>query len=83
MFIKTLDYQISYADYRGNSGGVNETLLKEAEEDLNKAISRIENSGNEIKDIKVNHFSVINAEDGACNEVWVQYTILYRSLCHR
>lgn len=76
MFVKTANYQVSYADFRGNSGGVNEILLKEAENGLNRIVLEIENAGDEIKDIKVNHFNVINAESGACNEVWVQYTIL-------
>lgn len=76
--IKLLAYEISVGSLRDSGGGVNRDLIKKAEENLNSYIEDFESKGYEIQDIKVNHFTAKRHNNGGCEEVWVQYTIIYK-----
>ena len=76
--IKVLAYEISIGTLKDSGGGVNRDLIKKAEENLNSYIEDFESKGYEIQDIKVNHFNARRHNNGGYEEVWVQYTIIYK-----
>lgn len=76
--IKVLAYEISIGSLRDSGGGVNRDLIRKTEENLNSYIEDFESKGYEIQDIKVNNFTAKRHNNGGCEEVWVQYTIIYK-----
>lgn len=76
--IKILTYKVSEGNLTQFGGGVNQSLIEEAKKGLEKAIDDLENDLYEITDLKVNHFTVKQHNNGIANEVWVQYTICYK-----
>lgn len=78
MFVRTLNFKISIAKWTDNGGGVQPSLLDEAEMELNKLLENLRLAGYNIIDIKVNHYTVNRHNNGGADEVWVQYTILYK-----
>lgn len=76
MKVRVLTEKVSVANLKNNGGGVNTQLLEEAEKKLNKTIEEL-SLFYKIVDIKVNHFTSSRHNNGGCDEVWVQYTILY------
>lgn len=77
MYVDTLCRQISVCRWKDSGGGVNSELLTIAESDLKEHLAILSDKYT-IIDVKVNHFTVENHNNGGCNEVWVQYTILYK-----
>ena len=75
--IKILTYKVSEGNLTQFGGGVNQSLIKEAEEDVNKVIEALVDEDYEIKDLKVNYFTAKQHNNGIANEVWVQFVICY------
>lgn len=78
MFARTLNFQISIAKWTDKGGGVHQNFLDEAEVELNDLLVNLERACYQIIDVKVNHYTVKRHNNGGCDEVWVQYTILYK-----
>lgn len=78
MYVDTLCRQISVCRCKDSDDGVDSKLLAIAESDLREHLAILNNKCYNIVDIKVNHFTVENHNNGGYNEVWVQYTILYK-----
>lgn len=77
MYVDILCRQISVCRQKNSGGGVDSKLLTIAESDLRERLVILSDKYT-IVDIKVNHFTLANHNNGGCNEVWVQYTILYK-----
>ena len=78
MKVRTLNYQISIARWADRGGGVCQDLLDNAEAELNNVLINLERACYKIIDVKVNHYTVNRHNNGGCDEIWVQYTILYK-----
>ncbi len=78
MKVRTLNYQISIARWADKGGGVRQDLLDNAEAELNDLLINLERACYKIIDVKINHYTVNRHNNGGCDEVWVQYTILYK-----
>ena len=77
MHVDTLCKQISVCKWKDSGGGVDPKLVAFAESALRQRLDILSDKYT-IIDVKVNHFTVENHNNGGCNEVWVQYTILYK-----
>lgn len=77
MYVDTLCKQISVCKWKDSGGGVDPKLVAFAESGLRQRLDILSDKYT-IVDVKVNHFTVENHNNGGCNEVWVQYTILYK-----
>lgn len=75
---RTLNFQISIAKWSDNGGGIQQSLLDEAEMELNELLDNLEKACHTVIDVKVNHYTVHRHNNGGADEVWVQYTILYK-----
>lgn len=78
MFVRTLNFQISVAKWKNDGGGIQQALLDKAETKLNLFLNDLELACHHVVDIKVNHYTVDRHNNGGCDEIWVQYTILYK-----
>ena len=78
MFVKILNFQISTAKWTDNGGGVQQALLDKAEKELNSFLDDLRKAYYTVIDIKVNHYTVNRHNNGVADEVWVQYTVLYK-----
>lgn len=76
--VKTLHFKISNAKWKDEGGGVSKDLLEKAEEKLNLFLIDLDRAAYTDIDIKINHYTVQRHNNGGCDEVWVQYTILYK-----
>ena len=81
--IKILTYKVSECNLAQFGGGVNQSLIKETEEDVNKVIQALVDENYEIADLKVNYFTAKQHNNGIANEVWVQFVICYQSSIFR
>jgi hypothetical protein len=81
--IKILTYKVSEGNLTQFGGGVNQSLIKEAEEDVNKVIEALVDEDYEITDLKVNYFTAKRHNNGIADEVWVQFIICYNSSIFR
>lgn len=77
--IKILTYKVSEGNLAQFGGGVNQSLIKETEEDVNKVIQALVDENYEITDLKVNYFTTRRHNNGGFDEVWVQFVICYVS----
>lgn len=77
MNVTVICRQISEARWKDSGGGVNPGLVAAAESELKMKLDMLGDKYT-VTDVKVNHFIVQNHNNGGCNEVWVQYTILYK-----
>ena len=75
--IKILTFKISEGKLVKNGGGVSQSLIEEAEEEVNKVAQDLKNKDYQITDLKINHFTTIRHNNGGCDEVWVQFVICY------
>lgn len=75
--IKILTYKVSEGNLRQNGGGLHQSFIEEAEKQLNDNIRNLEAKGYGVQDIKVNHFVTTRHNNGGCDEVWSQFTIIY------
>lgn len=78
MFVRTLNFQISTAQWTNNGGGVQQAFLDKAEKKLNSLLDDLRKACYTVTDVKVNHYTVNRHNNGGADEVWVQYTILYK-----
>lgn len=77
MYVDILCKQISVCKWKDSGGGVDPKLVAFEESALRQRLDILSDKYT-IIDVKVNHFTVENHNNGGCNEVWVQYTILYK-----
>lgn len=78
MFVKILNFQISTDKWTDNASGVQQALLDKAEKELNSFLDDLRKAYYTVIDIKVNHYTVNRHNNGVADEVWVQYTVLYK-----
>lgn len=77
-FAKVLNFQLSIPKWKSEGGGFQPTFAQYSEDELNACLHRIAKEGMEVVDVKTNHYIVNRHNNGGCDEVWVQYTILYK-----
>lgn len=77
--IKILTYKVSEGNIPQFGGGVNQSLIEEAEKGVNKVAQALKDKDYQITDLKVNHFTTRRHNNGGCDEVWVQFVICYVS----
>ena len=76
--IKILTYKVSEGNLSRNGGCVNQSLIEEAEEGVNKVVQALKDKDYQITDLKVNHFTAHRHNNGGCDEVWAQFTVMYQ-----
>lgn len=77
--IKILTYKVSEGNIPQFGGGANQSLIKEAEEGVNKVVQALIDDDYKITDLKVNYFTTRRHNNGGYDEVWVQFVICYVS----